>query len=285
MGAAGLIEIKRRMKSVQSTKKITNAMGLVATSKLRKCRKELATNTKYLEVAESTIKSLAAIAEDKFVSPYFDGNNKDKKLYIIITSDTGLCAGYNGNVVSYLKHLTEDNKDKCSVITIGSKGIPYIKRAGFETVAEYVDIPDIPTVKEVKTVYDKALRMFKEEKVSEVSIIYTKFISPVKHEVNLERLLPVEKIEAGENTGEQFIEPDLQTVLSDSLDIYLKGKIRSLMLSAKCSEQSSRMTAMDGATRNATDILNVLAIKFNRIRQSMITQEISEIVGGAEAQK
>lgn len=285
MGAAGLIEIKRRMKSVQSTKKITNAMGLVATSKLRKCRKELATNVKYLEVAQSTIESLAAIAEEKFESPYFNGNNSSKKLYIVITSDTGLCAGYNGNVVSYLKNLTENEKDQSSVITVGSKGIPYIKRAGFETIAEYVDIPDVPTIKEVKVIYEKALKLFKEEKVSEVSIVYTNFTSPVKQEVKAEKLLPVEKFDGERNFGEQFIEPDLQTVLSDSLDIYLKGKIRNLMLSAKCSEQSSRMTAMDGATTNANDIINALSIKFNRIRQSMITQEISEIVGGAEAQK
>ncbi|MGG7176921.1 ATP synthase F1 subunit gamma [Clostridium paraputrificum] len=283
MGAAGLIEIKRRLKSVQSTKKITNAMGLVATSKLRKCRKELATNNKYVEVAEKTMKSLATIAEEKLEIPYFNGNNSDRKLYIVMTSDSGLCAGYNNNVVSYLGALVKDHRDKVSIITVGSKGLSYIKRAGLETIAEYVDIPDVPTIKEVKVIYEKALKLFNEEKVSEVHIVYTEFHSPVKQEVKSEMILPVQRVEG--EVGEQLVEPDIETVLKDSLDIYLKGKIRNLMLSAKCSEQSSRMTAMDGATNNANDIISALNIKYNRIRQSMITQEISEIVGGAEAQK
>lgn len=283
MGAAGLIEIKRRLKSVQSTKKITNAMGLVATSKLRKCRKELATNQNYVEVAEKTVKSLASISEEKLEIPYFNGNDSDKKLYIVIASDTGLCAGYNNNVVSHLESLVKDHKDSVSVITVGSKGIPYIKKAGFDTIAEYVDIPDVPTIKEVKVIYEKALKLFNEEEVSEVHIVYTEFISPVKQQVRCEQILPVEKIDG--QLSEQLIEPDIETVLKDSFDIYLKGKIRNLMLSSKCSEQSSRMTAMDGATSNANDIISALNIKYNRIRQTMITQEISEIVGGAEAQK
>ena len=134
-------------------------------------------------------------------------------------------------------------------------------------------------------IYEKALKLFKEGKVSEVNVIYTQFISPVNQEVKVEKLLPVDRIQWEKNNLQQIIEPDLDTVVKDALDIYLKAKIRNLMLSSKCSEQSSRMTAMDGATANANDILNSLSIKYNRIRQTMITQEISEIVGGAEAQK
>lgn len=283
MGAAGLIEIKRRLKSVESTRKITNAMGLVATSKLRKCRKELATNDKYVKVAEETIKSLATLASEKNDIPYFSKGKSEKKLYIVITSDTGLCAGYNNNVVSYLEELAKDDKHNTMVITVGAKGIPYVKSADLDTVAEYVDIPDIPTIKEVKMVYQNALKLFNDGEVEEVNVVYSQFISPVKQEPKIEKLLPVEKLEG--DSGEQIVEPDLETVLIDALDIYLKGKLRNLMLSAKCSEQSSRMTAMDGATSNANDLISALNIKYNRIRQSMITQEISEIVGGAEAQK
>ena len=283
MGAAGLIEIKRRLKSVESTKKITNAMGLVATSKLRKCRKELSINEQYLEIAEKTMRSLAKVSEEKFNNPYFDGNDGKYKLYIIITSDTGLCAGYNNNVVAFLDDLIKDEKEDYKIISVGGKGISYLRRNGLETIDEYVDIPDVPTIKEVKLVYKKALDLFNSGEVSEVNVVYTKFISPIKQEVKSERLLPVEA-GVGE-VGEVIVEPDLQTVLVDSLDIYLKGKLRTLMLSAKCSEQSARMQAMDGATSNANDIIQNLNIKYNRIRQSMITQEISEIVGGAEAQK
>lgn len=284
MGATGLVEIKRRIKSVESTKKITKAMGLVATSKLRKCRKELNSSNEYFNIAQDTIRSLACMIEDNENSiSYFNSNNSDLKLYIVITSDAGMCGGYNNNVVTYLSNLVDNEKDKTRVIAVGSKGISYIKRAGFNTVAEYVDIPHIPTVKEAKVIYEKALELFNRGEVSEVYVVYTDFITPAKQEVNVEKILPIEKIE-GDAQG-QFVEPSLEVVLKDALDIYLKGKIRFLMLSSRCSEESARMTAMDSATTNADDILAELNLKYNRIRQTMITQEISEIVGGASAQK
>ena len=281
MGAAGLVDIKRRIKSVQNTKKITNAMGLIATSKLRKCRKELGANEQYLIAAEKIIKALAS-AQSDFQNPYFTKNSSNKKAYIIITSDSGLCAGYNNNVVSYLQGLIVEDMDNTSVITVGSKGVPYVRRAGFETAAEYVDIPDIPTAKEVKVIIGKALSLYKQEMVSEVHVVYTKFISPVKQEVTEELLLPITKLK--ESVGEPIFEPDFETVLEDSLDVYLKGKLRTILLSSKCSEQSSRMNAMNGATSNANDIISDLNLRYNRIRQASITQEISEIVGGANAQ-
>jgi len=281
MGAAGLVDIKRRIKSVQSTKKITNAMGLIATSKLRKCRKELVANEEYLISAEKIIKSLASVQAD-FTNPYFTKNSSDKKVYIIITSDSGLCAGYNNNVVSYLQELIVEDRANTSVITVGAKGVPYVRRAGLDTTAEYVEIPDIPTAKEVKVIIGKALSLYKQEIVSEVHVVYTKFISPVKQEVREELLLPISKLE--ETEAEQIFEPDFETVLEDSLEVYLKGKLRSILLSSKCSEQSSRMNAMNGATSNANDIISDLNLKYNRIRQAAITQEISEIVGGANAQ-
>lgn len=282
MGAESLVDIKRRIISVKSTRKITSAMALVATSKLRKCRKELVGNEEYLIAAEKTIKSLASIESDS-ENPYLKKNYSNKKLYIVITSDSGLCAGYNNNVVSYLQDLIGEDKDNISVITVGSKGVSYVRRAGFETVEEYVDIPDIPTTKEVKVIIGKALSLYKQKRVSEVHVVYTRFVSPVKQEVKEELLLPIAKFE--ETVEEQIFEPDFETVLTDSLEIYLKGKLRSIILSSKCSEQSSRMTAMNGATDNANDIISDLNLKYNRIRQAIITEEISEIVGGANAQK
>ena len=281
MGAAGLVDIKRRIKSVQSTRKITNAMGLVATSKLRKCRRELVANEQYLTAAENTIRSLASV-ESGFENPYFTKSKSNHKLYIVITSDAGLCAGYNNNIVSYLKELIVEDIHGTSIITIGSKGVPYVRRAGFETVAEYVDIPDIPTARDIKVIIGKALSLYRQQVVSEIHVVYTRFISPVKQEVKEELLLPIAQLE--ENSGEPFFEPDFETVLADSLEMYLKGKLRSILLSSKCSEQSSRMTAMNGATSNANDIISDLNLTYNRIRQAIITQEISEIVGGANAQ-
>lgn len=282
MGAAGLIEIKRRIKSVENTRKITNAMGLVATSKLRRCRNELTSNAQFLEAAEKTVKALAAVESD-YESPFFTKKSSGKKLYIVITSDSGLCAGYNNNVTSFLTECVGNDISNTCIIAVGSKGVPYMRKLNFEIVSEYVDIPDVPTIKEIKVICGKALSLYNKGIVSEVNIIYTHFTSPVRQEVVKETLLPMEKVEGG--YSEALIEPSYEVVLEDSLEIYLKGKLRNLMLSSKCSEQNSRMTAMNGATSNANDLLSALNIKYNRIRQSIITQEISEIVGGAEAQK
>lgn len=282
MGAAGLIDIKRRIKSVESTRKITNAMGLVATSKLRKSRKELLVNQKFIDSIETIIKNLAATVTDTD-SIYFKKNNIEDKLYIVITSESGLCGGFNGGVVSYLENVIGNERSNAKVIVVGKRGLSYVRRAGLEPIAEFVDISDLPTIKEAKIIFEKALKLYKDKEISEVNVVYCDFVSPVKQVPKCVKILPIERDE--KDAEECIVEPNAEKVLNDSLEIYLKAKIRSIMLSSKCSEQSARMTAMDGATSNANDLLDSLNLKFNRIRQGMITQEISEIVGGAEAQK
>ena len=283
MGAAGLLEIKKRIKSVENTKKITNAMGLVATSKLRKSRKELLVNNKFIESTEPIVRNIATTASEEGANIYFDGNKSENKLYVVMTSDSGLCGGFNGNVVSYLGTLIGNKKSSAKIIVVGNRGIGYVRRAQLDTVGEYVDISDLPTVREAKVIFDKALQMYINGEVSEINIVYSNFISPVKKVSQVDRILPIEKLEG--KIERSHIEPNIEMVLEDALNIYLKGKIRGILLSSKCSEQSSRMTAMDGATKNANDLLSDLKLKYNRIRQSAITQEISEIVGGAAAQK
>lgn len=282
MGAAGLIDIKRRIKSVESTRKITNAMGLVATSKLRRSRKELLVNQKFIDSIETIIKNLAATVTDN-ESIYFTENNSEDKLYIVITSESGLCGGFNGGVVSYLEKVIGNERNNSRVIVVGKRGLSYVRRAGIEPIAEFVDISDIPTIKESKIIFEKALKLYKDKEISEVNVVYCDFVSPVKQIPTSVKILPIKKDEG--EAEECIIEPNAEQVLNDSLEIYLKAKIRSILLSSKCSEQSARMTAMDGATSNANDLLEALNLKFNRIRQGIITQEISEIVGGAEAQK
>ena len=278
MGAAGLIEIKRRIKSVESTRKITKAMGLVATSKLRKARKELVANEQYNNLCTEVINEVAASMPEDFDSIYYKSFEGDK-LYIVLTSDTGLCSGYNNNIIMYLNNLVKKSGG-AKVVIAGSKGISYASRYGISTYAEYVDLPDIPATKDVNKIYNDAIYLYEKGEVSEVNIVYTEFISPVKQEV---KILPIEN-ESCED-GKYIIEPDKEAVFKNAIDMYLKSQLKTCMLNAKASEHSARMTAMDGATENANDILQSLNIKFNRIRQGIITQEISEIVGGAEAQK
>ena len=282
MGAAGLLDLKKRIRSVENTKKITNAMGLVATSKLRKTKNELVVNNKFIEITEPTVKNLAATASLEGANIYFDGNDNENKLYVLMTSDSGLCGGFNSGVVSYLDSIIKDKKKTSKVILVGAKGAGYLKRIKVEPVAEYVGISDLPTVSDAKLIFDKALEMYLNGEVSEVNIIYSEFISSVNQEQKCVKILPIDKPE--EKSNPYLIEPDLGIVLEDALNIYLKGKIRNVLLSSKCSEQSTRMTAMDGATKNANDLLSNLKLKYNRIRQGAITHEISEIVGGAAAQ-
>ena len=282
MGAAGLIDIKRRIKSVENTKKITKAMGLVATSKLRKVRKELVANTQYKELCEELIKEVVANLSEDYESDYFRERDGDK-LYIVLTSDTGLCGGYNNNIAIYLKGLIGDEADNCKVVVVGGKGISYIKKYGINSFSEYVDISDIPTTGEINKIYNDAIYLYEKGEVAEVNLVYTDFVTPVKQEVKHARLLPIVKDK--DSATQCIIEPNEEEVFKNALDMYLKSQLRTCMLSAKASEQGSRMSAMNGATDNANDILQNLNVLFNRIRQSIITQEISEIVGGAEAQK
>ena len=283
MGAAGLIEIKRRIKSIESTRKITKAMHLVSTSKLRKARKELNGNEEYYNLCKEILDTVISSMPEYYENPFLKKDSKNlDKLYIVMTSDTGLCGGFNGNIANNLNEKIED-KSYAKIMVVGGKGISYMKKYGFQTVQEYIDIPDIPTIKEVRRIYEDALYMFKNGEVSEVNVVYTEFKSPVQQDFKIEKLFPIDT----KNVEKQqfLIEPNFEEVLNSSLDSYFKSKLRRAMLHAKVSEQSSRMSSMDGATKNANDILQSLNLKYNRIRQGMITQEISEIVGGAEAQK
>lgn len=285
MGAAGLIEIKRRMKSVESTRKITKAMNIVATSKLRKVRNELNKNEDYYNLSKEILKKVVASLPEDYESPFLNNLSKDltdSKLYIVISSDTGFCGGFNSNIINTLNESIE-NKDSAKFIVAGLRGIQYMKKCGLKALKEYIEIPDIPTTKEVRALYDDALFMFKNKEVSEVNIVYTEYKSAVSQEIKIEKIFPVD-IEK-EEQEEIILEPDLEKVLNSSLDNYIKSKIRRAMLHSKASEQNARMKTMDSSTDNANDILKALTINYNRIRQGMITQEISEIVGGAEALK
>lgn len=284
MAGAGLLDIKRRIKSVTNTKKITKAMGLVATSKLRKARMELETNNKYFnsikKVAEELIKSI----DDDNNSSYIKGNKATKKLYIVLTSDSGLCGGFNHGVASALNEVAGIDPINNVVMVVGQKGISYVKKYGFETIAEYVQIPDVPTIKEAKTVVEHALRLYKNNEVGEVNVVYTHFHSPVKQLVTVDKLLPIDR-DKNEKKTDFLIEPNSNSVVENTFDVYFRGKLLNSLLHSKTSEQNSRMQAMDGATKNANDLLDAYNIKYNRIRQGAITQEISEIVSGANAQK
>ncbi|WP_234122312.1 ATP synthase F1 subunit gamma [Clostridium hydrogenum] len=280
--AGGLIAIKRRIKSISSTRKITKAMNLIATSNLRKSRLNLEANKAYYKAFNDVMNKIANSCEEK--SSYITGNNSDKKLYIAITSDSGLCGGFNGAVVSAANEVMSKDRDKSLLITVGQKGRSYFKRLKYDTVAEYVDIPNEPGLGEAKEIADHALRLYDNGEVGEVYIVYTEFVSTVKQNVKVQKVLPLE-VEKSDSLSIAEFEPSAEVLLGRAVKLHLEQLTFNLLLNSKASEQAIRMSSMDSATKNANDLLDNLNLKYNRIRQSAITQEITEIVGGAEALK
>ncbi|MFT5874243.1 MAG: F-type H+-transporting ATPase subunit gamma [Clostridium sp.] len=284
MSGTGLVTIKRRIKSITNTKKITKAMGLVATSKYKKIKGKLDTNNNYIYKLDEIIKQVKDNYEEDSI--YTRGNSSSKIMYIVVTSDAGLCGGFNWSVINVLKERLKSNKEDYKIIIVGEKGRNLCKKLNIETVAEYVEISDMPSQKEAYTIINNALSMYTSEDVGEVHIIYKKIISVLKNEVKIEKLLPL-SFDTEENGSKKYVDIDAidEKAMFELVSLFLSGKMLNSMLHSKVSENRSRMESMGSATNNADDLLDKLNLKYNRIRQSAITQEISEIVGGAEAQK
>jgi F-type H+-transporting ATPase subunit gamma len=284
VAGSGLVGIKRRIKSIMNTKKITKAMGLVATAKLRKTKVALEVNKLYDDSLDAIISEI--IKNDEADNVYISGNGSNKKLFIILTSDSGMCGSFNLNILN--KAIEEISKDKENsvVMVLGEKGAAYFRRINYEAAIRFVGIRDLPTLGEANHYAMPVLHMYDEGEVGEINVIYSKFESQSKQEVTVQRLLPLKKEAGRDNQNENMVfEPKVDNLLDEIIPLYMRQSMLNSLLHSKTSEQSTRMTAMDGATKNANQLLDKLNLKYNRMRQSAITQEISEIVGGAEAQK
>lgn len=283
MAGAGLIAIKRRINSISNTRKITKAMGLVATAKLRKNREKLLFNEQFYNSTIEIMKNLLDNLEERSI--YTHGNKSKKKLYIVLASETGLCGAFNGNVVNEAIGHVKDNKSESLIMVVGQKGKNYFNKLKYNTAAEYIDVPDLPTAKEASVIANHALELFRSGEVGEVYVIYSMFVSAVKITVLTDKLLPIPFYSGYKASAALKFEPTVEEMVEDFVNLYLKECIMYNLLNSKASEHSTRMNAMDASTKNANELIDKLNIKYNRIRQSVITQEISEIVGGAEAQR
>ena len=234
-----------------------------------------------MKIIEEIVQEVVNSLPDDYESIYIN-RIKGKKLYIVITSDVGLCGGFNNNVVSYFREVIED-KEESKIILIGKKGISYFEKFNLKSNKQIIDMPDVPTNKEVNELYNIINEAYRNDEIAEVNIVCTIFKSPINQVPEVIKLLPIEK---KDNQQDKYIiEPNIDSVFNNAMNLYIKSKLMECLLQSRVSEESARKMAMDGATDNATEMLRTLNIKFNRIRQSIITQEISEIVGGAEAQK
>lgn len=281
---ASMRDIKRRKNSVQSTQQITKAMKLVSTVKLQKARTKAESTNPYTNHMYKTVSSMLA-KSGNIIHPYLTPNDSAKKAILVITSNRGLAGGYNSNVV---KLITEGDfiKEDLSIYAMGSKGCDTLARRGYHIKENESDIMDGPTYADAMRICRNVLDAFSKGEVGEIYLAYTHFKNTVTHIPTLIKLLPIDASEVevvDESNAIMNFEPNTEEALEMIIPKYLTSMIYGALVESVASENGARMQAMDSATSNADELINNLTLKYNRARQGAITQELTEIVAGANA--
>ena len=285
---ASMRDIQRRRSSIQSTGQITKAMKLVSTVKLQKARSKAEQTKPYFSYMYSTMVDMlkrTANISHPYLTPASEENSK--KAVIVITSNRGLAGGYNNNAVKMLLNSGFDKAD-VSVFAVGRKGRDSLLRRGYDVKADFSDMINEPVYGDAKKIGEAVLGEFTEGKINEIYLLYTSFKNTVSHEPKMIKLLPfsVEELESEEqNTKEapMTFEPNEEEVLDAIIPKYINNLIYGALMEAVASENGARMQAMDSATSNAEEMIADLSLMYNRARQGSITQELTEIIAGAEA--
>lgn len=276
----GMQVLRSRIKSTEATMKITSAMELMANAKLVKIRSDMERNREYSQVLIKTLQEL--LSSDKNIdSEYLKENNSTKVLYIIFSSDLGLCGGYNGNMLKYALNLL---KEEDLIIAIGSKARSFFLTRGYNVINDYLS-SDTLSYEEITDLINKALELYLKGEVGSLKIIYTKFVNILSYEPEREDILPVDSEKYSDDSAvqETIFEPSAEEICSTLIPLALSSRLYSLYLETKTSEQASRRVSMEHATDNGEELKEKLKLQYNRARQAAITQEITEIVAGAGA--
>jgi len=285
--AKGLRELRRKIKSVQSTRQITKAMEMVAASKLRKAQESALAARPYAEKIREVIASVAG-ATKGYRHPMLESRPVRRTGYLVITSDRGLAGGYNANLLrSVLQTLRQKHAspDEYAIFVIGRKGRDFFRRRGIPVLEEVTGLSDSPAFADIKRIASAAVRAFEQGVCDELYLAYNRFVNAMTQVPTIRRLLPLERVESASPAAVYEYEPSAEEVLSVLLPRYAEALVYSALLEAKASEFGARMTAMGAATKNATKMIHSLTLMYNRARQAAITQEINEIVAGANAQQ
>ena len=292
---ASMSEIRTRISSVQDTMKITNAMYLISSAKLRKAKSGHEKVSPYFRLLQQTIADILTrcpdLEEDFFeeTSPRTIPENGKRRTIIVISSDKGLAGSYNHNVFKKVEELIADDSEN-TLILVGHMAVNYFKNFKNVTIDEKHIYPAAdPAMYRARDIAEHVIGQFLENEVDEVYVAYTDMINSMSFETQTKRIMPlstkmIETIEVGENLREPVFSPSPEAVIKHVAPNYIKGLIYGAMVESYACEQSARMTAMDNATTNAKDMIRELSLAYNRERQAAITQEITEIVGGASAQ-
>lgn len=288
---ASLRDIKNKINSTKKTSHITKAMEMVSTSKLMKAQSNAVRFNPYMKKMKEVMTTIFS-NNANLEHPMLSKREVKKTLYVVITSDSGLCGGFNSNIIrNFVNTVTErySSKDEYGIVAIGHYGSEFFRKNGYPLVASYRDLPDEPSFSQVKDITGKIVNYYATAEYDKVYLHYNHFVSMISQEVTEEQVLPIENTDSfvkEENSmllGMYNFEPSETTVLNVILPQYAESMIYGSILDSKASEHSARKTAMKNSTDNANTIIDTLSIKYNRARQAAITQEITEIVSGAAA--
>lgn len=287
-------EIKNRMDSIQDTRKITNAMYLIASTKMRKAKAELDKTRPYFTALQEEIKRIFRI-DEAVKSRYFypaDGSHIPEGTYgcLVITADKGLAGAYNLNVIKEAQRLLAQHKDT-KLFVVGEHGRQFFSQHGVPIERSFLYTAQNPTMHRAREISEHLLELFDKGELKKIFIVYTDFKNGLATEAVSTRLLPFHRRQFATDAREKAVVspfeffPSIEDVLNGVMESYVSGFIYSALVDSFCSEQNARMTAMDAANQNAEHMLGELSVQYNRVRQAVITQEITEVSSGAKAQK
>lgn len=285
-----LRDVKKRIKSVISTKRITNAMEMVAAAKLRRAQQRVEEARPYAAKMEEMLGNLAAGSSGEIIHPYFEERPIKKKTLCVVASDRGFCGGFNSNVIRMATKWLIENKDvETEILLVGKKGNDFFKRRTYPIAGVYRDWGGSLDYDKAKDVVRFLTDRFLTGETDEISILYTRFISMVKFKPSLEKYLPIPRPEINEEeakTSTNYIfEPNAEEIYAALMPGYATTKMVTALAESFASEHGSRMIAMNAATTNAGDMIEGLTLDYNKARQAQITKELLEVVSGAEALK
>ena len=282
---ASMRDIKRRKSSVQSTQQITKAMKLVSTVKLQRAKGRAEKSKTYFSCMYDTVASMLSKAGE-INHPFLKAGESQKKAVIVITANRGLAGGYNSNIVKLIKN-SDFRKEDLVIYTVGTKGRDALARLGYEMADDYSEAIEEPAYADAMNISKKLLEDYAAGEIGEIYVAYTGFKNTVTHVPTLLRLLPVnvedERLDEGGSSAVMEFEPQSEEAIDLIIPKYITSLVFGALIESVASENGARMQAMDSATSNADDMISKLSLLYNRARQSSITQELTEIIAGAEA--
>ena len=280
---ASMRDIKRRKSSIQSTQQITKAMKLTSTVKLQKARAKAEQSKPYFDFMYETVNAMLA-KSGNIKHPYLQAKDSGKTAIVVITSNRGLAGGYNNNIIKLVTGF-EVPKEEMLIYTVGTKGRDALAKRGYEIKADYSEIVEDPIYSDAKIISRDLLEAFEQGEIKEIYLAYTFFKNTVSHEPRRIKLLPVETgVETSEDKSIPMnYEPEEEEALDMIIPKYITSIVYGALMQAVASENGARMQAMDSATSNAEEMIDSLSLLYNRARQGSITQELTEIIAGADA--